>query len=116
MKTMIVTAAMMLLMTTASVWASEDSSSTYLPVVENQLAAIKLQPSNIIEFRVVNVDHEKVTFTIYAEKNNKIYQRTLRNDHGIRFGCDMKDFGCGTYECVIEKDGAEIARRTVTLR
>ncbi|MBW6459315.1 MAG: hypothetical protein K0B08_01975 [Bacteroidales bacterium] len=116
MKTMIVTAAMMLLLTTASAWASEDSSATFSPVAENQLAFIKLQPSNIIEFRVVNADHEKITFTIYAEKNNKIYKRTLRNDHGIRFGCDMRDFGRGSYECVIEQNGTEIARRTVTLK
>ena len=113
---MIVTAAMMLLMTTASVWASEDSNATYRPVVENQLALIKLQPSQIIEFRLVNADQGKVTFTIYADRNNKIYQRTLRNDHGIRFGCDMKDFGPGSYECVIEQNGTEIAHRTVTLK
>jgi|GEM_PF-3555068 len=116
MKTMILTAAMMLLLTTASVWASEDSSATYSQVAGNQLAFIKLQPSNIIEFRVLSADHEKVTLMIYGEKNNKIFSRTLRIDDATRFGCDMKDFSRGSYECVIKKNGNEIARRTVTLK
>ncbi|MFO7613707.1 MAG: hypothetical protein R6W71_03610 [Bacteroidales bacterium] len=116
MKTMIVTTALMLLMTTAGVWASENTSLNALPVLEEQLALIKVHNSSIIEFRVVNPDHERFTFVIYGEKNNKIFSRTFRNDDGIRIGCDMKDFSRGSYECVIEQNGTEIARKTVTLQ
>lgn len=116
MKTMILTAAMIFLMTSLTVWATDDSSSVYREEGRKLETAIKVQPSNIIEFRVINPDHEKVTFVIYGEKNNKIFSRTLRNDDGIRFGCDMKDWNRGTYVCVIEKNGTELNRKAVTLK
>lgn len=117
MKTTILTAAVIFLMTSATVWASDDTNSVYRNDDAKKMEAfIKVQPSNIIEFRVVNPDHEKVTFKIYADKNNKIYERTLKSDDGIRIGCDMTDFNRGTYVCVIEKNGQEVDRKAITLK
>lgn len=115
MKTAILTAAMMILMTAATFSAPADSINAsesegqYFKVWVNQPAG------DIIKFRVIKPAKEKVVLKIYGEKNNKIYQRTIKNDTGLEVSCDMSEFSNGTYTCVVERNGKEVARKAITL-
>jgi hypothetical protein len=115
MKTVILTAAMMILMTAASVCAPTDSINT-VKTEEQYFKVWVNQPSgDIIKFRVIKPVEEKVVLKIYSEKNNKIYQRTIKSDKGLEVNCDMSDFGKGTYTCVVERSGREVVRKPIIL-
>lgn len=115
MKTVILTAAMMILMTAATFSEPVDSVNTsksegqYFKVWVNQPAG------NIIKFRVIKPVEEKVVLKIYGEKNNKIYQRNVKKDAGLEVNCDMSEFAKGTYTCVVERNGKEVVRKSITL-
>jgi hypothetical protein len=116
MKTTIAIAALMVLMTAASVNAKPDSTWTR---ISNDLAfqaAVNAQLNNVIEFRVIKPTGDKVVLKIYTDRNNKIYQRSIRNENSIELDCDMQNFGKGTYTCVIERNGQEVVRKAVTLK
>jgi hypothetical protein len=115
MKTAIVTAAMMILMTAATARASVDTINSFKS--DEQLFKVWVnQPSgDIIKFRVIKPTEEKVVLKIYGEKNNKIYQRNVKAEKGIEINCDMSDFRAGTYTCVVERNGQEVVRKSITL-
>jgi len=115
MKTAILTAAMMILMTAASVCAPSDSVNTYKADEQNFKVWVFQPAGAIIRFRVVKPIEEKVVLKIYGEKNNKLYQRTIKNDKGLEVNCDMSEFGKGTYTCVVERNGREVVRKPITL-
>jgi len=115
MKTVIVTAAMMILMIAATASASADTINSFKS--EDQVFKVWVnQPSgDIIKFRVMKPADENVVLKIYSEKNNKIYQRKVKSEKGLEVNCDMSDFGKGTYTCVVERNGKEVVRKPVTL-
>lgn len=115
MKTAILTAAMMILMTAASICAPADSANT-VNLQDQYFKVWVNQPSgDIIKFRVIKPAEEKVVIKIYGEKNNKIYQRTIKKDKGLELTCDMSDFASGNYTCVVERNGREVVRKPITL-
>jgi hypothetical protein len=115
MKTVILTAALMILMTAASVCAPTDSVNTYKAGEQNFKVWVNQPAGDIIKFRVIKPAKEKVVLKIYGEKNNKIYQRTIKNDTGLEVNCDMSEFANGTYTCVVERNGREVVRKPITL-
>jgi len=115
MKTAIVTAAMMILMTAATVNAAPDSTTTLNPTDQAFKASVNLQANAVIQFRIAKPADEKVSLIIFSEKNNKVYQRNLRKEKGIALDCDMTDMKKGTYTCVVERDGKEVVRKSITL-
>ena len=115
MKTAILTAAMMVLMTAATINAAPDSTTTAIPREQAFKAVVNLQDGDVIQFRVAKPSNEKVTLIIYGEKNNKVYQRNLRKEKGIALNCDMTQMNKGAYTCVVERNGKEVVRKTITL-
>ena len=115
MKTVILTAAMMILMTAASLCAPTDSVNTYKAGGQNFKVWVNQPAGEIIKFRVIKPAGEKVVLKIYGEKNNKIYQRTVKSDTGLEVNCDMSEFAKGTYTCVVERNGKEVVRKPITL-
>jgi hypothetical protein len=116
MKTTIAIAALMVLMTAASLNAATDTTWTKISKDLAFEAAVNLQTDNIIEFRVAKPASDKVVLKIYAENNNKIYQKTLHEEEGLELNCDMSDFGKGTYTCVVVRNGKEVVRKSITLK
>ena len=116
MKTTIATAALMILMTAATVNAAPDTTWTKVPSELAFDATVNLQVNDIIEFRVEKPAGEKVVLKIYSDLNNKIYQRTLRREKGIELNCDMSQMGKGTYTCVIVRNGEEVVRKDITVK
>jgi hypothetical protein len=115
MKTMILSAAMMILMISAPGWSKADTTSVNPPDEASFDASVRLKPSAVIEFRVINPENEKVTLRIVGEHNNKLFERKVKGDEALRLACDMSDFGKGTYTCVVEKNGKPIVRKDITL-
>ena len=117
MKTTIATAALMILMTAATVNAASITDTTWKKVPSELAfdATVNLQVNDIIEFRVEKPAGEKVILKLYGKKNNKVYQRTLRKEKGIAVNCDMSQMDKGTYIAVIEREGEEVLRKEITL-
>jgi hypothetical protein len=115
MKTTIVTAALMILMTAATMNAAPDSTTTAMPTEQAFKATVILQANDVIQFRVSKPAGEKVNLIIYGEKNNKVYQRTLRKEKSLALDCDMTYMNKGTYTCVVVRDGKEVMRKSITL-
>ncbi len=116
MKTTIATAALMVLMTAASLTAAPDTTSTRISKDLAFEATVNLQVDNIIEFRVAKPAGDVVILKIYGEHNNKIYQRKLRKEAGLELNCDMTKYGKGNYTAVIERNGVEVLRKAITLK
>jgi hypothetical protein len=115
MKTAILTAAMMILMTAAFASQSPDTINSFNSREKDFKAWVNHTSADIIKFRVVNPSEEKVVLKIYSEKNNKIYHRNIKSEKGLEINCDMSDFGKGTYTCVVERNGREVVRKPITL-
>ncbi len=112
---MILSAALMIAMIAAPSFSKADTSSVNLPGVNAFDASVKLKPAAVIEFRLVNPDHELVTLRIVGDNNNKLFERKVKGDEALRLACDMSDFGKGTYTCVVEKNGVPVVSRNITL-
>ena len=115
MKTAILTAAMMILMTAAQARIIDDTISSSTPA--GQLFKVwVIQPDvNFIKFRVNNPNEEKVVLKIYNDKKEKIFHRTIKSENKQSISCDMSNCGSGTYTCVVERNGREELRKIVTL-
>jgi len=115
MKTAILTAAMIILMTVASARTFTDTiTSTGSPAQIFKVWVI--QPdANIIKFRVKNPAEEKVVLKIFNDKKVKIFHRTVKNSKELSISCDMSNCGTGTYTCVVESNGREMVRKPITL-
>jgi len=115
MKTAILTAAMIILMTAAN--AMTNSDNIYGPgSVEQVFKASIVQPAaDMINFRVANPDAEKVVLKIYNGKKVKVFHRTTRSSKELSIKCDMSNCDSGTYTCVVERNGKEELRKLITL-
>jgi hypothetical protein len=115
MKTAILTAAMIILMTAANAGTNSDSVNTPTAAVQIFKACIVHPSANFIDFRVANPASEKVVLKIYNDKKVKIFHRTIRKNVEMSIKCDMSNCGAGTYTCVVERNGQEELRQLITL-
>ena len=105
MKTTILTAAMMILMTAAVARTFDDTISNPLPVKQEFKADI-IQPSaHFINFRVANPSSDKVIMKIYNDKKVKVFHRATRSTKELSIKCDMTKVNPGTYTCVVLRNG-----------
>lgn len=113
MKTAILTTAMIFLMIAANARTFSDTS-TGSP--EQIFKVWVIQPeANIIKFRLKNPAEEKVVLKIYNDKKVKVFHRVVKNEKEVSISCDMSNCGTGTYTCVVEKNGNEVARKPITM-
>jgi hypothetical protein len=115
MKTTILTAALVVLMTAANAKPLYDT--VYTPVTREQsFNATIVQPSaDIINFRVSNPEKEKVVLKIYNGKKVKVFHRNVKSYKELSIKCDMSNCEAGTYTAVVEKNGQETLRKLITL-
>jgi hypothetical protein len=115
MKTAILTAAMMILMTAANARTLDDTINS-IPSAEQIFKVCIVQPgANIINFRVANPAAEKVVLKIYNDEMVKIFHRTIKSNKELSIKCDMSNCGSGTYTCVVERNKKEELRKRITL-
>jgi hypothetical protein len=116
MKTAILTAALMILMTAANARTfTLTTKSTDTP--ESNFKVWVLQPgSDVIKFRVTNPAEEKIVLKIYNDKKEKVFHRTIKNEKATSILCDMSKCADGTYTCVVLRNGQEELRKPVTLK
>jgi len=115
MKTTILTAALLILVTLASARTSPDTISSPLSVKE-QFKAFIIQPGeDLIKFRVTNPSLDKVVLKIYNDKNVKVFHRSTKKDKVYSIGCDMRNCESGVYTCVVERNGQVELRKQVTI-
>jgi len=116
MKTAILTAALMILMTAANARTlTVTTNSTGAP--ESNFKVWVLQPgSDAIKFRVTNPAEEKIVLKIYNDKKEKVFHRTIKNKKAASILCDMSKCKDGTYTCVVLRNGQEELRKPVTLK
>ncbi len=114
MKTAILTAALMILMTVASAMTLTDTTST--PATAEQIFKVWViqQDANLIKFRVHNPSEEKVVLKIYNDKNVKVFHRTVKSEKDMSIIADMTNCGAGTYTCVVLRNGQEEVRKPIT--
>jgi hypothetical protein len=112
MKTAILTAAMMILMTTAiSARTLNDTVTNPLPT-EKMFKVSILQPSvHMINFRVANPSSDKVVMKIYDEKNVKVMHKVTKTNKDYSLKCDMTNIEPGIYTAVVVRNGQEEARK-----
>ncbi len=114
---MILTTAMMVLVAATTTFAGKDSTLTTTPEPKAQVfnSCVNLTPNNVIEFRVVKPQDDKVTMKIYGVGNEKVYQKNLRRNNNMALHCDLSQARKGNYTCVIERNGKEEVRKVITL-
>jgi hypothetical protein len=116
MNNIIATFALMILMTNVNVSNKPDNPGTKTIKDLAFEAAVNPKHDNIIEFRVINPDNEKVALKIYSPKNNKLYQRTLHKRKALELNCDLSECPAGTYTAVVDRGDKEVLRKEITLR
>ena len=116
MKTAILTATLMILMTAATARTINDTVNT--PVfAEQAFWARVVQPeSDMIKFSVRNPDADKVVLKIYNDEMIKIFHRTLKSEKSVNIQCDLSNCEAGTYTCVVKRNGLEEVRKEFTLK
>jgi hypothetical protein len=115
MKTAILTAAMMILMTAAGARTINDTVSNPLPV-EKVFKVTIFQPSaHMINFRVANPTADKVVMKIYNEKKVKVLYRATKTTKDFSLKCDLTNCDPGIYTAVVERNGQEEARKQILI-
>jgi hypothetical protein len=95
MKTTILTAAFLILVSLTNARTNPDSISSLSPRNE-QFRAYVLQPDeDMIKFRVSNPSSDKVVLKIYNEDNVKVFHRSIKKDRSYSIACDMKNCESG---------------------
>jgi hypothetical protein len=108
MKTAILTAAMMILMATATSAGSYKNIDNPGSPVKTEFKAAIVQPSaHFIHFSVANPSSDKVVMKIYNDKNVKVFHRRTKNEKEWSIRCDMRNAESGIYTCVVERNGKE---------
>ena len=117
MKTKILTLALLALMmglslnTTAG---NEDTTRVNGPAVSKEFCAcIHLYPDNIVKFLVENPDNDKVKLRIYNERGLLLYTYSFKKESIVRISFDISGLSNGKYDCVIERNREEFARKTI---
>jgi hypothetical protein len=115
MKTTILTAALMIVMTVANARTiAETNLISGSPEKTFQASVTKASP-DMIRFNVQNPAQEKIVLKVYNDDNVKVYQKTVRKEKGINIGCDMSKAEKGTYTFIIKRNGKEEIKRSITL-
>jgi hypothetical protein len=116
MKTTILTAALILLVSLANARTITDTISNPLPKNE-QFKAFILQPTeDMIKFRVTNPALDKVVLKIYDQDNVKVFHRSTKKNKVYSLGCDMTKCESGVYTCVVERNGEkELTRQFIII-
>ena len=115
MKTAILTAAMMILMTAASARTINDTISNPLPATQEFKASIVQPSAHFINFRVANPTSDKVVMKIFNEKKVKVFHRATKSSREMSIKCDMRNCDSGIYTCVVERNGQVELRKQVTI-
>ncbi|HNQ82271.1 MAG TPA: hypothetical protein PLW31_00915 [Bacteroidales bacterium] len=115
MKTAILTAAMMILMTAANARTIADTNYYQgSPVKTFQASVIKTGPV-MIRFSVLNPENDKVILKVYNEDQVKVYQKTVRKSNVTNIGCDMSNAEKGRYTFVVIRNGKEEVKKSIIL-
>jgi len=116
MKTAILTAAMIVLMTVSlTARTTDDNINPGVPEKVEFKVTIGQPSSHMINFRVANPDSEKIVLKIYNERNVKVFHKVTRNKKEYGVGCDMTNVDSGIYTAVVIRNGEEIARKQVMI-
>lgn len=118
MKTRIITTAVLVIALSISVFADGKKetalvSTSNVSVKECQFC-INEYRDNIIEFRMVKANTEKITLKVYSDKGVKIYYRNFKKANGLELDCDLSNLRDGDYTFVIEKNKEEILKKVFT--
>jgi hypothetical protein len=115
MKTAILTAAMMILMTVTYARTNDVNVNPGTPEKVEFKASI-VQPTNqTINFRISNPEADKVVMKIYSEKKVKVFHRTTKSAKEYSIKCDMSQIESGIYTCVVVRNGQEELRKQVVI-
>jgi hypothetical protein len=116
MKTAILTAAMMILMTAAvSARTINDTVANPLPAEKELKVTISQPGAHMVNFRIANPKADKVVMKIYDEKNIKVLHRTTKTARDYSLKCDLTNCDPGIYTAVIEHNGQEEARKQILI-
>jgi hypothetical protein len=116
MKTAILTAAMMILMTTAFSRTIDDNVNPGSPEKQEFKVTIVQPSDHMINFRVANPLSDKVVMKIYNEKRVKVFHRSTKKDKDMSIKCDMTNCDSGLYTCVVLRNGQEELRKQFTIQ
>lgn len=111
MKTAILTAAMMILMTISYARTNEVNLNPGSPEKVEFKATIAQPNSSMINFRVANPFSDKVVLKIYNEKKVKVFHRSTKSSKDMSLKCDMSQVDSGIYTCVVIRNGQEEVRK-----
>jgi len=115
MKTAILTAAMMILMTTAFSRTTTDRVNPGTPEKVEFKASIVQPTSSVINFRVANPASDKIVMKIYNEKKVKVFHRATKSVKDYSVKCDMSQVNSGIYTCVVLRNGKEEVRKQILI-
>ncbi len=112
MKTAILTAAMMILMTAAVSARTIDNNVNPGSPEKVEFKVSVLQPStHMINFRVANPTSDKVVMKIYNEDHVKIFHKVTKKNRDLSIKCDMANVESGVYTAVVLRNGEEEVRK-----
>ena len=117
MKTRIITTVALVIALSLNVLADGEKeavpvSSTKVEVNDCKFC-INEYHNNIVEFRMMKNDGEKVTLKVYADEGEKIYHRNFKKHNSLELDCDLSRLEDGKYTFVVEKDKKEILRKEI---
>lgn len=115
MKTAILTAAMMILMTVASARTIADTNYSFGAPEKTFQASVTKAGNDLVKFSVQNPAQEKVVLKVYNDDQAKVFQKTVKKQKSANIGCDMSKAEKGTYTFIIQRNGKEEVRRLITL-
>ena len=114
MKTAILTAAMMILMTVTFAGTNPDTITNTNK--DKNFKVWVIRPDDLtLKFTVSNPDHDKVVLKIYNDEMSKIFFRTLKNENETSVSADLSKLESGTYTYVVERNGREEVRKSINL-
>jgi hypothetical protein len=115
MKTAILTAALVALLTAANAEPVYDTVGNPIRHEQSLNVTIVQPSSDVINFRVSNPEMEKVVLKIYNGKKVKVFHKNVKSYKELSVKCDMSNCEAGTYTAVVEKNGQETLRKVITL-
>jgi hypothetical protein len=112
MKTAILTAAMMILMTAAVSARTIETNVNPGSPEKVEFKAMIVQPStHMINFRVANPSSDKIVMKIYNDKKVKVFHRVTKKNAELSIKCDMNNVESGVYTAVVLRNGQEEIRK-----
>jgi len=115
MKTRIITTVILVLALSINVLADGKKEAALVSTsnvsVKDCQFCINEYHNNIIEFRMVKTNDDKMTLKVYSDNGVKIYHRNFKKAKGLELDCDLSNLRDGQYTFVIEKDNKEILRK-----